>query len=263
MKRFYLAGLACIALLTLSCGNTKNLVYFSDVASTSISDPSGNTIYKNNEAVIHPDDILSISVSSLSTEAATMFNAPNEKVGPSLPASGTASLTSGYLVSQSGDIQFPVIGNLHVAGMTKTELSMFLAKSLKERELLLDPIVTIRFLNNRVTVLGEVAKPGVYTVPVEKLSLLEVIGMAGDLTMYGNRQNILLIRDAGNNEKVYKRINLQSKDILTSPYYFLKSNDVIYVEPSRDKVTIEKTSLALPIIFSLISLVIVAIGQFN
>ena len=245
-----------------SCSDTKKLVYFQDVPGTSISDSAGNSIYRNNESVIRPDDILSISVSSLSNEAAAMFNMPNEKAGAAGSAGGAGTLTSGYLVTQTGDIQFPVLGRLHVSGMTKSELSDLIAKTLKEKELLLDPIVTIRYLNNRVTVLGEVAKPGVYTVPVEKLSILEAIGMAGDLTIYGNRATVLLIRESGTNQKIYKRINLLSNEILNSPYYFLKSNDVIYVEPTKNKVAIEKTSMALPIIFSLISLIIVAISQF-
>lgn len=260
MKKLKKILLIASILISASCADTKKLVYFNDVKETN-EDSALAAVYRNNETVIQPNDILSINVSSLSADASKIFNAPNEATTPG--ASVVNTLTAGYLVSQTGEIQFPMLGQIKVAGLTKTELTREITNMIKDKKLLIDPIVTIRYLNFRVSIIGEVRSPGVYTVPIEKISILEAIGMAGDLTSYGKRENILLIRENGESQKIYKRINLNTSEILTSPYYFLKSNDVLYVEPSKNKVTVERTTLALPIIFSLIGLIIIVVGQFD
>lgn len=242
-----------------SCGNTKKLVYFPNVNDSSLQ--AQNNQFIPTETVIQIDDILSITVSSANPEASVQFNAPNESTPSTNSASQGNTLTIGYLVNQNGDIQFPVLGNIHVEGLTKLELSQKLTKELLDRKLLVDPIVTIRYLNFRVSVIGEVAKPGVYTVPNEKLSLLEALGLAGDLTIYGKRDNVLLIREDGKLGKITKRISLFDQDILTSPYYYLKSNDIIYVEPIRDRVSMERSQRLLPIIFSITSLGIIILDR--
>jgi polysaccharide export outer membrane protein len=262
MKQLLISALIICTVLFSSCADTSKLTYFNNINETKSGDSVTASIYRNNETVIQPNDILSINISSLSPEASKVFNAPNEPGTTTLAGSAVNTLTAGYLVSQTGDIQFPMLGSIHAAGLTKTELSKQLTTLLKEKQLLIDPIVTIRYLNFRVSILGEVAKPGVYTVPIEKLSILEAIGLAGDLTIYGKRDNVLLIRENGEENKIYKRINLSTADILTSPDFYLKSNDVLYVEPTKNRVFIEKTTLALPIIFSFISLMIVAFSQF-
>ena len=129
------------------------------------------------------------------------------------------SSTGGYLVSEDGTIKYPILGNISAAGLTQKQLENNITQLLIDKKLLFDPIVTSRFLNFRVTILGEVARPGVVYVPSEQISILEAIGNAGDLTIYGHRDNIILIRQEGE-EKLVKRLNLNSSKILQSPYYF-------------------------------------------
>jgi polysaccharide export outer membrane protein len=234
-----------------SCVNTKNVAYFNDVPdSTLIASKAGL------EPIIQKKDILSIAVSSLSNEATVLFNMPNLPMTPTAVAS-TTSQTAGYLVGEDGTIKFPILGEIPAAGHSQKQLENNITQLLIDKKLLFNPIVTARFLNFRVTVLGEVARPGVVYVPSEQISILEAIGEAGDLTIYGKRDNIILIRQEGGN-KLVKRLNLNSSKILQSPYYFLKSNDVIYVEPGKSKVA--STSIAqqrLPIILSGLSLLII------
>ncbi len=242
-----------------SCSDTKKLVYFDGVQDATLKIQEQNPV-----PVIQPNDLLSIIVSSLNAEASAIFNAPNESTPTTNQATvyGNNTLTVGYLVNRNGDIQFPILGALHVEGMNKEQLTKYIAQQLIDKKLLVDPIITIRHLNYRVSVLGEVTRPGIYTSPIEKFTILEALGMAGDMTMYGKKENVLLIRETSNGEKMIKRLNLNSKEILTSPFYYLRSNDVIYVEPMKDKVARERNMVLLPIIISLTTLFLVVIDRF-
>lgn len=235
-----------------SCVNTKKVAYLSDVKdSVRVASKAGM------EPIIQQRDILSISVTSLSVEATIIFNTPNMSVSPPGGGTSTPSQTSGYLVAEDGTIKFPILGILPAAGLTQKQLESNIAKLLTDKKLLFDPIVTSRFLNFRVTVLGEVLHPGVVYVPSEQISILEAIGQAGDLTIYGMRDNVILIRQEGG-EKLVKRLNLNSSQILKSPYFYLKSNDVLYVEPGKDKIaSISRTQQLLPVVLSGLSLVII------
>jgi polysaccharide export outer membrane protein len=164
-------------------------------------------------------------------------------------------------VGEDGKIKFPILGDIQAAGLTQKQLENNITKQLIDKKLLFDPIVSSRFLNFRVTVLGEVNRPGVIISPSEQISILEAIGQAGDLTIYGVRDNVILIRQEGP-EKLVKRLNLNNSKILQSPYFFLKSNDVIYVEPSKAKVaSTDFTRQLLPIIFSGISVVVIVLNS--
>lgn len=214
--------------LLFACGSTKQVAYFNNQA---------EGVYDNKTPVLQhtiiPNDLLSITVSSLNPEASQIFNNTGTS---SSPSSGTNVRNSvGYLVEMDGGIQFPLLGKIQAAGLTKSELSEFLRKTLEDKKFLIDPIVVINFLNFRVTVLGEVTHPMVVTVPNEKISLLEAIGMAGDLTLFARRDNVLLIREE-KGKRLLKRINLNTGDIFNSPYYYLKSNDIVYAEPNKSKV---------------------------
>jgi polysaccharide export outer membrane protein len=168
----------------------------------------------------------------------------------------------GYLVSQEGTIKFPVLGTLPAAGLTKRQFEEDIARNLTEKKLLTDAIVSVRYLNFRVTVLGEVNKPTTLNVVNEKISILEAVGLSGDLTIYAKRDNVLLIREE-NNKKIIKRIDLNSSQILSSPYYYLKTNDVIYVEPNKSKIAAtNRTQQLLPIILSSLSLVAVIVLHY-
>lgn len=241
-----------LTLIFASCSNTRKIAYFSDVQD------SARILSKASlEPVIQKKDILSIIVSSLSNEATIIFNTPNLPMTPNASSTPNMPQTSGYLVSQDGTIKFPVLGDIPAAGLTQKQLENNITHLLIEKKLLFDPIVTARFLNFRVTVLGEVDHPGVVTVPSEQISILEAIGQAGDLTIYGMRDNVMLIRQEGP-DKLITRLDLTSSKLLQSPYYFLKSNDVIYVEPAKDKIA--STSLfqqRLPILLSGLSLLII------
>lgn len=206
---------------TTSCTNTKKIIYFPAVQDGAI--PTNSPFP---ESLIQKNDILSISVSSLNPEATAIFNSPNTT---------GAGTSIGYLVNSEGNIQFPVIGNIKAEGLTKNQLKDNIAKSLMDAKLLVDPIVSIRFINFRVTVLGEVTHPTVVTVPNEKISLLEALGLAGDLTIYGKRQNVMIIREE-KDQKIIKRINLNSDELFSSPFYYLQSNDIVYVEPNKAKI---------------------------
>ncbi len=250
---------ACILLLgSSSCISSRNALYFAG---------QGDAVIPATELLkdypIQANDLLSISVSSLNPEATTIFNTPNLASLSYSTASGANSYSSGYLVSSDGYIQFPILGNVKAAGLTKAELKTTITSELMKRKLLVDPIVSIRHLNFKVTVLGEVARPTVITVPSEKITLMEALGLAGDLTVYAKRDNVLIIREEGG-QRVTKRINLSTPEIFSSPYYYLKSNDVVYVEPSSAKVSSASNARTwLPVVFSALSFVTIIVTRWH
>jgi polysaccharide export outer membrane protein len=244
--------------LFTSCVNTKRAAYFYGIGDTTIRSPYN----KIPEPVIVQNDILTISVSSANPQADAVYNAPNALLtqSGSVVAGSLGAQVTGYLVNSEGFIQFPTLGNIKVVGLTKKEIKTSITNQLIDKKLLIDPVVTIRFINFRVTVMGEVKNPTVISVPSEKMSLLEALGMAGDLTVYGKRENILLIREE-NGEKIIKRINLNSTDLLYSPYYYLQSNDIIYVEANAAKLSsAERSMQILPIALSGLSVLAVIVG---
>ncbi|NEM97746.1 polysaccharide export protein [Pontibacter sp. BT327] len=202
------------------------------------------------DPVIQKNDLLSISISSLNPEASLVFNMPNLTATQAPTVAGNVTQASGYLVDQDGNIQFPFLGNVKAAGLTKKEFKNYITTELVRRKLLLDPIVNVRYLNYKVSVLGEVAHPSVLTIPNEKVTLLEALGLAGDMTIYAKRDNVMLIREE-DGKKVIRRIDLTSDVLFTSPYYYLRSNDIIYVEPNKSKIeSTGRVNQWLPIIFS-------------
>jgi len=235
-----------------SCVNTRKTTYFNDIQSGVYK-----TSYEAPQPVIHKNDLLSIYVSSLNSEASLIYNAPGLSSTTAASANGPTVQNVGYLVNTEGNIQFPVLGTIKVEGLTTNELTDILADSLNGRKLLIDPLVTVRFLNFRVTVLGEVGRPTVITVPNEKISILEAIGLAGDLTIYGKRDNVLLIREE-EGKKIVHRVDLNSPATLTSAFYYLKTNDVIYVEPDKNKVaSVSNFRQLLPAIIAAMSVIVV------
>jgi polysaccharide export outer membrane protein len=242
-----------------SCTGSKNINYFQGVPDVTLKDKAAPA-----EPMIQPGDLLSITVSSINPEAAAIFNAPNESTNITSSAAVSANtLTIGYLVNQSGDIQFPILGQIHAAGMSKFQLADYITRKINDRKLLVDPIVTIRYLNFRVSVMGEVARPGVFTTPTEKMSIMEALSFAGDITVFGKKDNVLLVRENDRGEKLVKHLDLTKPGILSSPYYYLKSNDVIIVESNGGRLAREKNSQFVPILFSVLSFLIVAVSQIN
>ncbi|WP_246113278.1 polysaccharide biosynthesis/export family protein [Segetibacter aerophilus] len=245
-----------ILIFNLSCIDIKKAVYFNDTYRAEIAAPPVDL-----EPVIQKSDLLSISVMSLLPAATEIFNIPNENKITSSTSTGTNSNAAGYLVDKDGYIFFPILGNIKAAGLTKKELRENIVKSLVDKKLLLEPNITIRYLNFKVTVLGEVGHPTVVNVQNEKITLLEALGLAGDVTISGRRDNVRVIRDEGV-KKIVTSLNLNSSELFTSPYYYLKSNDIVYVEPNRSKVaSTSRTTLLLPVIFSALSVVIISVDR--
>lgn len=233
-----------------SCIDAKKAIYFNNV-----QDASFEAIGADFQPVIQKNDLLSITVSSLNPTATEVFNPSVRGVVTSnsdMVSGGSNSVgqVAGYLVSPEGNFQFPILGNIAAAGLTKKQLTDKITQLLVDKKLLIDPIVNIRFLNFRVTVLGEVLRPTVVNVVNEKISILEAIGLAGDLTIFAKRDNVLLIREE-NGKKMTKRLNLNSSEILTSPYYYLKTNDIVYAEPNSTRIASTSNSRQLiPIVLS-------------
>jgi polysaccharide biosynthesis/export protein len=246
-----------VILFTSSCASTKDTNYFPQIKDEVI--PNKAPIQ---EPQIQINDLLSIIVTSSNPEASAIFNAPNESSNITSSAATSANtLTIGYLVNQNGDILFPVLGQIHVFGLTKFQLSNILTAKIIEKKLLIDPIVTIRYLNFKVSVMGEVARPGVFTTPTEKLSIMEALSFAGDITIYGEKNDVLLIRENDKGEKLIKHLDLTNQSILSSPYYYLKSNDVLIVSSNGGRLAKEKNSQTIPIFFAVLSFLIVAVSQ--
>ena len=247
--------LAIGMLLVVSCTSTRKTVYFNNVEDTSFPNPNSDK-----QLPIQPNDILSITVSSLNADASAAFNLQNRNTR-STTVTGSNTEPGGYLVDIDGNIQMPMLGTVKAAGLTKNQLRDKIVQLILSKKLLIDPIVDIRYVNYEVTVLGEVAHPTVITVPSEKISLLKAIGLAGDLTIYGKRENVLLVREE-NGKKVTRHIDLNSPKFFSSQYYYLQPNDVIYVSPNRAKIaTSSRSQQILPIIFSALSVVAIVIDR--
>jgi polysaccharide biosynthesis/export protein len=240
-----------------SCGLNRELAYFKGQQDTTLT-----LVQHSFEPLIQTGDLLFIGISSSDPQSSALFNSVNAV--PANNAAGatfmTQSVTPGLLVDNQGSIQLPKIGKMIVKGMTKSELSQALQIALIPY--LKDPIVSIRFMNYRVTVLGEVVRPSTYNVSNERISVLEALGMAGDLTAYGNRNNVLVIHE-NEGKKEFHRVNLNKMDLFQSKHFYLQSNDVVYVEPNKAKSYLgSETSVYLPAIISSATLLVLVINNF-
>lgn len=225
-----------ITILSESCMTRKDISYFQDISdSTAVQQ-----ITRDFVAVVQPGDILSVFVSSLSKEASSFFNSVDE--------SGDQVVANTYLVDGAGNIELPLIGEVNVSGMTTQQCKEEIKSKLTQY--LVDPTVNIRIRNFKITVLGEVKAPGVYTIPNEKITLVEAIGLAGDLTIFGKRLDVLVIREESGQRKFFK-VDLRSKEFFESEFYYLHSNDIVYVEPGKGKIaSADAWYRILPIVFS-------------
>jgi polysaccharide biosynthesis/export protein len=209
-----------------SCGLRTKMVYMQD----DIKAESIKTYYT---PVIKPNDLITITISSINQESVQVFNLPNINLQTNVGYTVGSPAPNSYLVDQNGQINLPVIGKVDVSNKTRDEIVLILESKVKDY--VDSPIINVRIVNFKITVLGEVAKPGTYTIPNEKISVLEALGLAGDLTIFGKRENVMLIREE-NGIKVKHLIDLTSSTFLTSDLFYLQQNDVLYVEPNRIKV---------------------------
>ncbi|GAB3809754.1 polysaccharide biosynthesis/export family protein [Spirosoma humi] len=244
-----------------SCGAQRNLVYFSDL--------KGSTVYKipgqsNIEPAVQQNDLLGITVSSLSAESNNFFN------NAVLPAAGnittgielSAKSNEGYLVDKNGFINFPALGKIKLAGLTREQVTDKLTGILAENYIK-SPIVNVRFLNFKVTVIGEVNRPSTFVVSTERINVLEALGLAGDMTGFGKRENVLVIREK-DGERTMTRINLNNKEVLSSPYFYLQQNDIVYVEPDKARaLQVSKRNVNLPIYLSIASIFAIVLTRIN
>jgi polysaccharide biosynthesis/export protein len=234
--RFLFVTVIFISLLSASCTTTSKIAYFQNALDTTVPRSLGMV-----DAPIQYNDIISVTISSRSKDASADFN----------KADGATS--KGYSVSSNGNILLPTLGYVQAVGFTKKQLSDNIVNLINSKKLLLDPIVEIHHLNFEVTVLGEVGHPLVINVPNEQISLVKALGMAGDLTIYGKRDNVLLIREE-DGVRSTRRIDLTSSNFLNSEYYYLKPNDVIYVEPNKAKIAVSgRSQQILPVVITSVS----------
>lgn len=229
--------LLLLSLSLSSCLSYKQIVNFQDGAE--LKDGVKEQIQNYQQVRLQPDDVVMINVFSFNTEEANRFNAvPLQQQAQMMQqAAGAANASEpiGYRVDRQGNIDMPVLGKIPVKNLTIDELHDLVLNKVKATNYLIDASVQVRFLTFRITILGEVNAPGTFTIPNPKINVLEALGLARDINIFSNRDNILVIREQ-NGERQYGRINLKSKDIFKSPYYYLQPNDIIYVEPHITKV---------------------------
>lgn len=260
-KYTYLFLFSLIQVSIFSCVSTKSTTYFNNATDTTIVYNKLTTLRNQHVVKIQKNDILNISITSLNQDASAIFNTTNNFIFTSSTSSGQQIQSSGYLVNENGFINLPLLGNIKAIGLTKSELIDTITHIINERSLLMNPIVNIRHVNYEVTIIGEVGKPTVISVPNESISLLKAIGLAGDITIYGRKDNVLLIRELDGVKQV-KHINLNSKDFLTSSYYYLQPNDVVYVESNKNKVaSVGRGTRLLPVFLSGLSVVILLVDR--
>ncbi|MFD2905877.1 polysaccharide biosynthesis/export family protein [Sphingobacterium anhuiense] len=234
-----------------SCGSRKNMVYLQS-DSTKI-----NTIYEEYIPKIQNNDILTIVVTAADPKVTAPFNPVSSMTTSNMTQSVDMALRPTYTVDNKGEITLPMLGKVHVAGLTRVEAIEKIRNELSQY--IKDPGVNMNFNNFRVSVLGEVAKPGSFTLPSERVTVLEALSMAGDLTIRGVRHNVLLIREI-DGQKTMHRLDLTQQNTLNSPYYYLAQNDVIYVEPNKSQINNSKLGANSNIIISIASLLITVIS---
>ena len=231
LKRIYSFAILAIMVALTSCGTVKDIAYFQNKV---VNQPEA--IDKHAGIVIQPKDMLSIVVSSRNPELVAMFNLPviSYQAGSEIVSGAGQQRLMGYVVDNDGCIDFPVLGPIKVAGLTRWELSELIKNKLIKDGLLTDAVVTVEFMNFKVSVIGEVNSPGTYTLTNDKVTILQAISLARDLTIFGQRENVCVIRER-EGERVIYEINLCDVSMFNSPAYYLQQNDVVYVQPSQVK----------------------------
>lgn len=245
------ASFLLLLLLCLSCGSKKDVVYYQNIDSLSAQQENNNSY----EIKIQPDDLLMIIVSAEDPEVAMPFNLTTISVANSakLEVQAGQQTIQSYLVDRNGMIEFPILGKLAVGGLSRTDV----LKLLREKISLYikNPIVNLRIMNFKISLQGEVNLPGTFPVSSERVTLVEALSMAKDLTIYGKRDNILVIREV-NGVKSYNRVDITKSDFINSPFYYLAQNDVIYVEPNKTRINSSAVGPNTSVIISAISILV-------
>lgn len=256
MRLFFKYGFTlafCVFMLILfnSCGSRKNMVYFQPDSTLM------NTVYDQHVPKIQPNDILTIVVTAADPKVTAPFNPLSTMMSTNISQQTDLALRPTYTVNEEGNIILPMLGAVHVAGLTRTEATEKIRKDLSQY--ILDPGVNINFNNFRISVLGEVARPGSFIMPTERVTVLEALSMAGDLTIRGVRENVMLIREIDGKKSTH-RLDLTQQSVLNSPYYYLVQNDVIYVEPNKAQINNSKLGTNTSVIISVAGLLVTVIS---
>ncbi len=235
MKKTLIGPVAAAYMLLTSCSTPQNVTYFPNL-------DSGTTVVSSqiNKIVVKPEDKLSIVVSTQDPSLSNLFNlvTTQNRLGTtsSTSSAGNSGQVSYYTVDSSGDINFPVLGKIHIAGLTREQVAERIVEDLVKADLVKGPIVTVEYANTGVSVLGEVSSPGRYEFNKDHLTIIDAIAMAGDLTINGKREDILVLRSIGGGKQEAYRVNLlNAQELASSPVFYLRQDDVIYVEPNDKK----------------------------
>lgn len=227
-----LSFVSALVVLLASCAAPTNISYFQDADSRGMSVP-----VTENHIRLRPEDKISIIVNTSNDQLTNLFNLPyiSQRLGgvSQSVASNYSQAVSGYTVDENGDIDFPVMGKLHIEGLTRPEVAALIKGELTSRSLAKDPVVTVEFMNLTIAVMGEVARPGRYAIEKDKITILDALSLAGDLTIYGNRENVKVLRIVNGNQTSFKVDLCHAEAVMTSPVYYLQQDDLIYVEPNE------------------------------
>ncbi len=227
IKKFL--SLLLITIMLSACSAPKQILYFQDLQ----SGENEKEIASSWDIRVRPNDKVSILVNSKDPLLMDLFNLPivSRQIGTS-SGNNNAQGISGYTVNKDGNIDFPVLGSIHIEGMTREEIASYIKQELKSKNLVKDPVVTVEFMNLTISVMGEVAKPGQYNINKDNVTILDALSMAGDLTIYGKREKVLVMREINGKQRTYNVNLCSAEQVYSSPVYYLQQNDVIYVEPN-------------------------------
>jgi polysaccharide export outer membrane protein len=240
-----------LILITSSCVSNKDIAYFQ------FDEIEQSKVSNKFETIFKPDDLLQITISSDNIEATLPFNLPAVTFGTTGSATGTPKQQT-YLIDSKGEIDFPILGKLKLGGLSR-ESALELLKEKLSPDYVANPTINIKIANFKVTVYGDVRSPGTFTIPNERISILDAIGLAGDLNISGKRENVLVIREE-NNKKVKYRVNLLSNKTLTSPVFYLQQNDVVYVEHNKARIQSASSNTNTSLFISVTGLIITIVS---
>lgn len=231
MKHYYAIGIFVGGMLLAGCSTPKNVTYLQDLK-------DGQTLQTLNYKgiTLKPADAVSIVVNTKTTELTNLLNLPlsTQVIGASQATSLAQSHgTSGYTLDSEGNVDFPLVGKIHLAGLTREEAAARVKHTLEEKNVAASPVVTVEFLNLKYHVLGEVGHPGDHSINRDKISIIEALSQAGDLNLYGKRDSVFVYRQEGDQKKVYGLSLLNGRQLLSSPVYYIEQGDVIYVQPNN------------------------------
>ena len=228
-KAGFVLVIMALALTAVSCNTYRKINYLQDIVPD-----KAERIAINKGILIQPKDMISIVVSSRNPELALIFNLPviSYQAGSEVVSGQGSQSLLGYVVDNDGNIDFPVLGLVKAAGLTRWELANEIKSMIIEGNYINDPVVTVEFMNFKISVMGEVTSPGTYNIEGDKITLLQALSLAKDLTIFGRRDNVSVIREQGD-ERIIYQVDLRSASIFESPAYYLQQNDIVYVEPNK------------------------------